>query len=102
MKRLTQKEEEAYGLYFHGTEKLNPGVMLRSQQKLPGLNQRQSILKSVNILLQEMDIPTGGGTSWKPIMPTRKTMAKYDELIRSVVTLLDVKRPKTNWNRKSN
>ena len=58
MKRLTQKEEEAYGLYFHGTEKLNPGVMLRSQQKLPGLNQRQSILKSVNILLQEMDIPT--------------------------------------------
>lgn len=94
MKRLTQKEEEAYGLYFHGTEKLNPGVMLRSQQKLPGLNQRQSILKSVNILLQEMDIPTGGGTSWKPIMPTRKTMAKYDELIRSVVTLLDVKKAK--------
>lgn len=94
MKRLTQKEEEAYGLYFHGTEKLNPGVMLRSQQKLPGLNQRQSILKSVNILLQEMDIPTGSGTSWKPIMPTRKTMAKYDELIRSVVTLLDVKKAK--------
>ena len=25
-------------------------------------------------------------------MPTRKTMAKYDELIRSVVVLLDVKR----------
>ena len=41
-----------------------------------------------------MDIPTGGGTSWKPIMPTRKTMAKYDELIRSVVTLLDVKKAK--------
>ncbi|KAL6454831.1 SWC4 SWR1-complex protein 4 [Candida maltosa Xu316] len=94
MKRLTQKEEEAYGLHYHGTEKLTPGVMLRSQQKLPGLNQRQSILKSVNMILQEMDVPTGGGTSWKPIMPTRKTMAKYDELIRSVVTLLDVKKAK--------
>ncbi|RCK62896.1 SWR1-complex protein 4 [Candida viswanathii] len=94
MKRLTQKEEEAYGLYYHGTEKLTPGVSLRSQQKLPGLNQRQSILKSVNLILEEMDIPTAGGNNWKPVMPTRKTMNKYDELIRSVVTLLDVKKAK--------
>lgn len=94
MKRLTQKEEEAYGVYYHGTEKLTPGVSLRSQQKLPGLNQRQSILKSVNLILEEMDIPTAGGNNWKPIMPTRKTMSKYDELIRSVVTLLDVKKAK--------
>lgn len=94
MKRLTQKEEEAYGLYYHANEKLNPGVTLRSAQRLPGLQQKQSVLKLVNSMLQELDIPTAGGTSWKPIMPTRKTMAKYDELIRAVVALLDVKRGK--------
>ncbi|KAK6453898.1 uncharacterized protein RJT20DRAFT_131354 [Scheffersomyces xylosifermentans] len=94
MKRLTQKEEEAYGLFFHGTEKLNPGVILRSTQKLPGLQQKQSVLKSVNAVLQELDIPTAGGTSWKPVMPTRKTMTKYDELIRSVVALLELKKGK--------
>lgn len=93
-KRLTQKEEEAYGLHFHGSEKLNPGVILRSTQKLPGLQQKQSVLKSVNSVLQELDIPTAGGTSWKPVMPTRKTMTKYDELIRSVVALLDLKKGK--------
>ncbi|CAI5755811.1 unnamed protein product [Candida verbasci] len=93
-KRLTQKEEEAYGLHYHGTEKLTPGVTLRSQQKLPGSNQRQSVLKSVSAVFQEMDLPTAGGTMWKPVMPTRKTMSKYDELLRSVVTMLDIKRAK--------
>lgn len=93
-KRLTTKEEEAYGLYYHANERLTPGVILRSQQKLPGLQQRQSIFKAVNTMLQELDIPTSGGTTWKPNMPTRKTMAKYDELIRAVVALLDVKKGK--------
>ncbi|CUM55711.1 uncharacterized protein AC631_05004 [Debaryomyces fabryi] len=92
MKRLTVKEEEAYGLHYHANEKLTPGVILRSTQRLPGLQQRQSVLKSVNSILQELDIPTAGGTSWKPVMPTRKTMAKYDELLKSVVALLDVKK----------
>lgn len=91
-KRLTTKEEEAYGLHYHATERLTPGVTLRSQQKLPGLQQRQSVFKSMNALLQELDIPTVGGTLWKPNMPTRNTMAKYDELIRTVVLLLDVKK----------
>lgn len=93
-KRLTTKEEEAYGLYYHANERLTPGVILRSTQKLPGLQQRQSVFKSVNTMLQELDIPTAGGTTWKPVMPTRKTMAKYDELIKAVVALLDVKRGK--------
>ncbi|CAK9436508.1 uncharacterized protein LODBEIA_P10660 [Lodderomyces beijingensis] len=92
MKKLTQKEEEAYGLHYHGTEKLTPGVSLRSQQKMSGLQQKQSVLKSVSALLQELDIPTAGGSAMKPIMPTRKTMAKYDELLRAVVTLLEVKK----------
>lgn len=92
MKRLTLKEEEAYGLHYHANERLTSGVMLRSAQRLAGTQQRQSVLRSVNSLLQELDIPTGGGTTWRPVMPTRKTMAKYDELIRSVVVLLDVKR----------
>lgn len=92
MKRLTVKEEEAYGLHYHANEKLTPGVILRSTQRLPGLQQRQSVLKSVNSILQELDIPTAGGTSWKPVMPTRKTMTKYDELLKSVVALLDVKK----------
>ncbi|CAH2351753.1 SWR1-complex protein 4 [[Candida] railenensis] len=91
-KRLTVKEEEAYGLHYHANDKIVPGVTLRSTQKLPGLQQRQSVLKSVNNLLQEMDIPTAGGTNWKPAMPTRKTMAKYDSLLRAVVALLDVKK----------
>lgn len=94
MKRLTVKEEEAYGLHYHANEKLTPGVILRSTQRLPGLQQRQSVLKSVNSILQELDIPTAGGTSWKPVMPTRKTMAKYDELLKSVVALLDIKKGK--------
>lgn len=92
MKRLTLKEEEAYGLHYHSNERLTSGVMLRSTQRLAGTQQRQSVLRSVNSLLEELDIPTGGGTTWRPVMPTRKTMAKYDELIRSVVVLLDVKR----------
>lgn len=94
LKRLTQKEEEAYGLYYHGTEKLTPGVTLRSQQRLLGLQQKQSVLKMAAALMQELDIPTAGGSAVKPIMPTRKTMAKYDELLRAVVTLLDVKKAK--------
>lgn len=93
-KKLTVKEEEAYGLYYHANEKLTPGVILRSGQRLPGLLQRQSTLKSVSSLLQELDIPTVGGTNWKPIMPTRKTMTKFDELLRASATLLEVKKAK--------
>lgn len=93
-KRLTPKEEEAYGLHYHANERLTPGVMLRSSHRLPGLQQRQSVFKSINLLLQELDIPTVGGTTWKPVMPTRKTMAKYDELIRATVALLEVKKGK--------
>lgn len=93
-KRLTTKEEEAYGLHYHANERLTPGVILRSAHRLPGLQQRQSVFKSVNAVLQELDIPTVGGTTWKPVMPTRKTMAKYDELIRVSVALLDVKKGK--------
>ncbi|CAN3376234.1 hypothetical protein DIURU_003750 [Diutina rugosa] len=91
-KRLTQKEEDAYGLHYHSTEKMVQGVTLRSAQRLPALQQKQSTLKSVQMLLQELDIPTGGGTTWRPLMPTRKTMAKYDEVIRAAVTLIDVKK----------
>lgn len=93
-KRLTVKEEEAYGLHYHSTEKLTAGVILRSSQRLPGLQQRQSVLKLVTSMMQDLDIPTGGETSWKPVMPTRKTMAKYDELLKLVVALLDVKKGK--------
>lgn len=93
-KRLTQKEEEIYGLHYHANERLTPGVILRSSQRLPGLQQRQSVFKAVNSMLQELDIPTSGGTAWKPNMPTRKTMAKYDELVKAVVALLDVKKGK--------
>ncbi|GEQ69870.1 hypothetical protein JCM33374_g3545 [Metschnikowia sp. JCM 33374] len=93
-KRLTTKEEEAYGLVYHANERLTPNVILRSTQKLPGLQQRQSVFKAVNNMLQELDIPTVGGTSWKPNMPTRKTMAKYDEMVKSVVALLEVKKGK--------
>lgn len=92
MKRMTVKDEEAFGLYYHANEKLTSGVVLRSSQRLPGLQQRQSVLKSASGVLEELDIATADGTSWKPVMPTRKTMAKYDELLRAVVTLLDVKR----------
>lgn len=93
-KRLTAKEEEAYGLFYHVNERLTPNVILRSQQRLPGLQQRQSVFKAVNSMLQELDIPTSGGTTWKPNMPTRKTMAKYDELVKAVVALLEVKKGK--------
>lgn len=93
-KKLTVKEEEAYGLYYHANERLNPGVILRSTQRLSGLQQRQSVFKAVNNMLQELDIPTAGGTTWKPNMPTRKTMAKYDELTKAVVALLEVKKGK--------
>ncbi|EGV63267.1 swr complex subunit [Yamadazyma tenuis] len=92
MKRLTAKEEEAYGLHYHANERLTPGVILRSSQRLPGLQQRQSVLKSVTSVFTELDIPTAGGTSWRPVMPTRKAMAKYDELLRAVVALLEVKK----------
>lgn len=92
MRRLTAKEEEAFGLHYHANEKLTPGVVLRSSQRLQGLQQRQSVLKSVANVFAELDIPTAGGTSFRPLMPTRKTMAKYDELLRSVVALLEVKK----------
>lgn len=93
-KKLTAKEEEAYGLFYHANERINPGVILRSTQRLSGLQQRQSVFRAVNNMLQELDIPTAGGTAWKPNMPTRKTMAKYDELTKAVVALLEVKKVK--------
>lgn len=93
-KRLTSKEEEAYGLHYHSNEKLTPGVILRSSQRLPGIQQRQSVLKSVGLVLQELDIPTSDGNNFKPVMPTRKSMSKYDELLRTIATLLEVKKAK--------
>ena len=93
-KKLTVKEEEAYGLFYHGNERLTPGVILRSLQRLSGLQQRQSVFKAVINMLSELDIPTASGTTWKPNMPTRKTMAKYDDLTKAVVALLEVKKGK--------
>ncbi|RKP30748.1 hypothetical protein METBISCDRAFT_15472 [Metschnikowia bicuspidata] len=93
-KKLTVKEEEAYGLFYHANERLTPGMILRSTQRLSGLQQRQSVFKAVINMLSELDIPTASGTTWKPNMPTRKTMAKYDELTKAVVALLEVKKGK--------
>lgn len=91
-KRLTKKEEEAYGIYYHADKKTTPCVFLRTSQKLSGMQQKQSILKFVCNLFKEIDIPIGNEYYWKPIMPTRKTMKKYDELIKSASLLLEIKK----------
>ena len=80
-KRLSAKEEAAYGISYH--ERASAGVYVRSS-KLSSLKQSQAV--KAQAVLNELGLPV------KPVMPTAKVCAKFDTLLQSVTVLLDAKR----------
>lgn len=80
-RKLSSKEEAAYGLSYH--DKLNAGVYLRSS-KIAAY--KQTVQTKINQVLGELGIPP------RPVMPTAKVTAKFDSLQQSISVLLDAKK----------
>lgn len=80
-KRLTPREEAAYGIEYH--DKLTPGIHLRST-KLTVL--KPSLAAKATAVLNELGIPP------RPTMPTARVCKKFEVLLKAVTTLLDAKR----------
>ncbi|KAH3679379.1 hypothetical protein WICPIJ_008629 [Wickerhamomyces pijperi] len=81
-KNLTKKEEQQYGIQIH-TEKLPQGVYLRSS-KIPQF--KTSIQAKINTSLAEL------GVGVKPTMPTAIVMSRYEELVKNLGLVLELKR----------
>ncbi|ODV87707.1 hypothetical protein CANARDRAFT_25938 [[Candida] arabinofermentans NRRL YB-2248] len=80
--KMTPEEMEAFGLKIHD-EKIQPGVYIRSQ-KLSTF--KPAVQSKVVEILNEM------GISQKPTIPTAKVCAKYDQLLQSIASLIDLKK----------
>lgn len=80
-KKLTAKEEAAYGISYH--DKLTTGVYLRSAKLV---NYRQAVQGKMNLVLGELGIPP------RPVMPTSKVCSKFDALQQSISVLLEAKK----------
>ncbi|KAG7697570.1 hypothetical protein KL930_000375 [Ogataea haglerorum] len=80
--KLTAEEMEVYGLRFHD-EKLQPGVYIRSQ-KLSSF--KPAVQAKVAEVLNELQM------SMKPTLPTANVCSKFDQLLQSIATLIDLKK----------
>ncbi|ANB11978.1 Swc4p [Sugiyamaella lignohabitans] len=80
-KKLTAKEEAAYGISYH--DKLSPGVSLRSS-KITTL--KATVQAKVSGVLNELGLPS------RPTMPTAKVTAKFESLQQSISVLLEAKK----------
>lgn len=80
-KKLTSKEEAAYGISYH--DKLTAGVYLRSTKIA---TYKQALQAKMNLVLAELGIPP------RPVMPTGKVCAKFDSLQHSISVLLEAKK----------
>lgn len=80
-KKLTAKEEAAYGISYH--DKLTAGVFLRSTKIA---TYKQNLQAKMNLVLGELGIPP------RPVMPTGKVCAKFDSLQHSISVLLEAKK----------
>lgn len=81
-KTLTPREEEEFGLKIH-TEKLSPGVSLRSTKVS---TYKPGVQAKIAAILNEM------GLGKKPVLATEKVVSKQEELFRTINILLDLKR----------
>ncbi|AAS53868.1 AFR497Cp [Eremothecium gossypii ATCC 10895] len=82
LKNFSSEERKSLGVTLHG-EKLAPGVFLRSS-KISTF--KPSIQNKVVSVLQELGLPV------RPAMPSAAVVQHHDELLRRIVTLLDLKR----------
>ncbi|ODQ68664.1 hypothetical protein NADFUDRAFT_68824 [Nadsonia fulvescens var. elongata DSM 6958] len=81
-KKLSAKEEAAYGISYH--DKLVPvGVFLRSS-KLTAF--KPAVAAKVAATLAELGVPP------KPVMPTAKVCAKFESVLHSIGVLLEAKK----------
>lgn len=84
--RLTQEQMDVYGISLH-EEKLQPGVVLRSQ-KLPSF--KPMVQNKVFEMLNEV------GIAARPTMPTARVCHKFEELMKSMASLIDLKKQTDN------
>lgn len=80
--RFTAEEKKYLGIITHG-EKLSPGVYLRST-KIP--TYKPALQNKVNSVLQELGIPM------RPAMPSYEVTKEYDEMLKSVLVLVNLKK----------
>lgn len=84
--RLTQEQMDVYGISLH-EEKIQPGVALRSQ-KLPSF--KPMVQNKVFEMLNEV------GIAARPTMPTARVCHKFEELMKSMASLIDLKKQTDN------
>ncbi|SCU87330.1 LAMI_0D05644g1_1 [Lachancea mirantina] len=82
LQNFTPEERSLLGVQAHG-EKLTPGVFLRSS-KLPVF--KPAVQNKVNAMLQELGLPS------RPAMLTAAIVQKQEDLLKRVMTLLDIKK----------
>ncbi len=84
--RLTQEQMDVYGISLH-EEKIQPGVVLRSQ-KLPSF--KPTVQNKVFEMLNEL------GIAARPTMPTARVCQKFEGLLKSLASLIDLKKQTDN------
>lgn len=82
LKNFNSGQRAALGVISHG-EKLPPGVYLRSTRISTF---KPALQNKVVATLQELGLPT------RPVMPTYDVVRDHDELLRHIVTLIDLKK----------
>jgi DNA methyltransferase 1-associated protein 1 len=81
-KNLSPQEEEAFGLKVH-SEKISLGVTLRSSKVT---SYKQGVQTKIAGVLNEL------GLGRKPVITTEKVVKKQEELLKTINTMLDLKR----------
>lgn len=82
LKSFNEDERKALGVVTHG-EKLQPGVYLRST-KISTF--KPALQNKVGAVLQELGLPI------RPAMPSQMVIEKEEELLKKIVTLIDLKK----------
>lgn len=84
--RLTQEQMDVYGISIHD-DKIQPGVSLRSQKLSTFKPTTQTkVVEGLN----EM------GLASRPVMPTARVCTKFDELLRMLASLVELKKQTDN------
>ncbi|KAG0672581.1 swr complex subunit [Maudiozyma exigua] len=82
LKDFNEEQKKSLGISMHG-EKLTPGVYLRST-KISTF--KPALQNKVYGVLQELKLPV------RPAMPSQAVVAKQEELLKQIVTLIELKK----------
>lgn len=83
-RKVTAREESAIGITYTDAGKIKtPGVYLRSSRLTPI---RPNIIPKVKSIASELEL------GLKPVMPTARTCAKYEQLYQLITLLLEAKK----------